>query len=130
MLLPGSPVAAARGRLESWAKENGVDLTIRFETSDSVATARTGPAWDAAVRTLELDPAKAEVGPYILTASYTSSSYLRARGYRAYGLSPFCINIVDSGHAHQPNERISLPFFVEGVERMKRIVREFATSPG
>jgi acetylornithine deacetylase/succinyl-diaminopimelate desuccinylase-like protein len=128
-LLPGSPVATARVEMERWARERGLALKVRFQTGDSVASPRSGRAWDALIRSLELDPTRADVGIYILSASYTSSSYLRAHGYRSYGVSTFSINVFDASHAHQPNERIHLPFFVEGVERMKRIVREFATSP-
>jgi acetylornithine deacetylase/succinyl-diaminopimelate desuccinylase-like protein len=128
-LLPGSPVKGARAEMERWAGERGVGMRVRFQTADSVPSPRTGLAWDALVRSLELDPLRAEVGIYILSASYTSSSYLRAHGYRSYGVSTFSINVFDASHAHQPNERIHLPFFIEGVERMKRIVREFATSP-
>ncbi len=128
-LLPGSSVKAARVEMERWAADRGLPLKVRFATDDSVVCPRTGPAWDALVRSLELDPVQGDVGIYILTGSYTSSSYLRARGYRSYGVSTFAVNIFDAGHAHQPNERIHLPLFVEGVERMKRIIREFATSP-
>ena len=129
MLLPGSPVKAARAEMERWAAERGLALQVRFATDDSVASPRTGRVWEALVRSLELDPARADVGIYILTASYTSSSYLRAHGYRSYGVSTFTINVFDAAHAHHPDERIHLPFFVEGVSRMKRIVREVATSP-
>lgn len=128
-LLPGGSVKAARAEMERWASERGLTLKVRFATDDSVVSPRTGPAWDALVRSLELDPVRADVGIYILTASYTSSSYLRAHGYRSYGVSTFAINVFDAAHAHHPDERIHLPLFVEGVERMKRIVREFATSP-
>ena len=39
------------------------------------------------------------------------------------------VSINDASKIHHPNERIILPYFVEGVERMKRILLEFATAP-
>ena len=80
---------------------------------------------------LALDPveATAEVGPYVLTGSYTNLSYLRARGMRAYGVSPFKVNILDAVTIHSKNERIYLPSLVDGVARTKRVVREYALQP-
>ena len=127
--LPGSLVKDGRAEMERWAAEEGVSLRVRFQTADSIPSPRTGAAWEALIRSLELDPVRADVGIYLLSASYTSSSYLRAHGFRSYGVSTFSINVFDAAHAHPPNERIHLPFFVEGVERMKRILREFATAP-
>ena len=46
---------------------------------------------------------------------------------RAYGVSIFNVNIYDAAKIHHENERIILPYFVEGAERMARILREFAT---
>ena len=71
----------------------------------------------------------APVGPYILSGQYTSSEGIRARGLRAYGVSPFAVSIYDALTIHHENERISLPFFVDGIERMRRILFEFATAP-
>jgi acetylornithine deacetylase/succinyl-diaminopimelate desuccinylase-like protein len=126
-LLPGSPAKENLAWLEGFAKEYGLRSSVRFVTPDSVTSPESGRAWNALVTVLSLDPEKAQVGVYVLTISYTNSAYLRARGYRAYGISPFNVSINDAAKIHHLNERIILPYFVEGVERMKRIVREFAT---
>ena len=128
-LLPGSSVQLRYEELRGWAKEHGLALRVHFLTDDAVPSDRTGRVWDVLNRVLGLDPERAPVGIYILNGSYTTSSYLRPRGFRVYGVSPFNLNIVEAGKIHNPNERISLPTYVEGVERMERIVREFATSP-
>ena len=128
-LLPGSPVKESLLQLEGWIKEHGLTSRPHFVTYDSVASPETGPAWDALDLVLTLDPEKAEVGTYVLTGAYTNSSYVRAHGLRAYGISPFNVNINDATKIHNTNERIILPYFVEGVARMERIVREFATRP-
>ena len=128
-LLPGRSVQAAKGQLEAWASAGGLGVRTRFVTRDAQFSPQEGPAWEALVRALQLDPVQAEVGTYLLSGAYTNSNFLRAEGYRSYGVSPFAINIYDAARAHGPNERIHMPAFLEGVERMKRIVREFATSP-
>jgi acetylornithine deacetylase/succinyl-diaminopimelate desuccinylase-like protein len=127
-LLPGSSSADYLKKLDGWLEERSLTRSIRFITPESVATPETGPAWDALQTALRLDPTRADVGIYVLPASYTNSAYLRAHGYRAYGISPFNVNINDAGKIHHINERMLLPNFVEGVERMVRILREFATA--
>ncbi len=128
-LLPGSSTKENLAWLEGFVKEHGLASTVRFVTPDSAASPTSGRAWDALQTVLSLDPEKAQVGVYVLSISYTNSAYLRARGYRAYGISPFNVGINDAAKIHHVNERIILPYFVEGVERMKRILREFATCP-
>lgn len=128
-LLPGSSVTRAEAETDGWLAARGLTKRIVLKTDDAVASPEEGPAWRAAVETLALDPAHAPVGPYVLSGQYTTSSFLRAHGLRAYGVSPFAINLFDASTIHHENERISVPFFLEGVERMKRIVREFATAP-
>jgi len=127
--LPGTSVAAAEADLDRLLAARGLSKRIVLKTDDSVASPAEGPAWRAVAEVLALDPSHAPVGPYVLSGQYTSSSFLRARGLRAYGISPFAVNYFDAASIHHANERISLPFYLEGVERMRRIVFEFATAP-
>jgi acetylornithine deacetylase/succinyl-diaminopimelate desuccinylase-like protein len=128
-LLPGSSVAAAEAELDGWLAARGLSKRMVLKTDDSVASPAEGPAWRAAAEVLALDASHAPVGPYVLSGQYTSSSFLRARGLRAFGISPFAVNYFDAASIHHANERINLPFYLEGVERMRRIVFEFATAP-
>jgi len=129
-LLPGSPVERRLAELRQWAASRRVTLKVRFVTADSVASPRTGRAWETLRNVLSLDPVEdADVGPYVLSGSYTNLSYLRARGIRAYGVSPFAVNIMDAVTIHSKNERIYLPALVDGVARTTRIVREYALQP-
>jgi acetylornithine deacetylase/succinyl-diaminopimelate desuccinylase-like protein len=98
-------------------------------TADCVPSPAEGRAYQAVADVFGLDPDRAPVGPYILSSQYTSSEGIRARGIRAYGVSPFAVSIYDAQTIHHENERISLPFFVDGIERMRRILFEFATAP-
>ncbi|MCM3875200.1 MAG: hypothetical protein NEA02_02155, partial [Thermoanaerobaculia bacterium] len=127
-LLPGSPVASARIELEGWARARGFGFRRIFETHDCVSSPTEGNAYRAVATVFGLDPESAPVGPYILSGQFTSSAGIRAR-LRTYGVSPFAVSIYDASTIHHVNERISLPFFVEGIERMRRILLEFATAP-
>lgn len=129
-LLPGR---TARGRWEEmrgWAAPLGVELRLRHITADSVPAERKGRAWETLHTVLALDPVEdADVGPYVLTGSYTNVAYLRQRGLRGFGVSPFAVNLMDAVTIHTSNERISLPAFLDGVDRTTRIVREYALQP-
>ncbi len=128
-LLPGSSVSAAEAELDGWLAARGLTKRVVLKTDDCLASPAEGPAWRAVTEVFALDAAHAPVGPYVLSGQYTSSSFLRARGLRAYGVSPFAVSYFDASSIHHANERIGLAFYLEGVERMRRIVFEFATAP-
>jgi hypothetical protein len=129
-LLPGRSALGRWEEMQVWANRHRVRLRLRHLTSDSVPTARKGRAWETLLTVLALDPVEhAEVGLYVLTGSYTNSSYLRPRGLRAFGVSPFAVNIYDARTVDNPNERIFLPAYIDGVDRTARIVREYALAP-
>jgi len=128
-LLPGSSVAAAEAELDGWLGARHLTKRVVLRTDDCVASPAEGPAWRAVTEVFGLDPAHAPVGPYVLSGQYTSSSFLRARGLRAFGVSPFAVSYFDATTIHHHSERMVVPFYLEGLERMKRIVFEFATAP-
>jgi acetylornithine deacetylase/succinyl-diaminopimelate desuccinylase-like protein len=130
MLLPGSSVAANREELLGWARARGLRTRDHLVTYDAVAAPATGRAWEAASTVFGLDTVEpAPVGIYVLNGSFTSSSLLRARGWRAFGISPFNVNYFDAAKIHNVNERISLSRYVEGVERLRQFVAEYALAP-
>jgi len=129
-LLPGRSPRESRDELVGWARERGLGTRDHVVTCEAVPSAATGRAWEALHTVFGLDEKEpAPVGLYILNGSFTSSSLLRARGWRAFGISLFSVNFNDSTKIHASNERISLPHFIEGVERMRRIVFEYALAP-
>lgn len=130
MLLPGSSVAANHDELVGWARERGLATRDDLVTFDAVPSAATGRAWEALGTVLGLDRYdSAPIGIYILNGSYTSSPFLRTRGFRVFGVSPFRVNFFDAAKIHNPNERISLPYYLEGVDRVRRFVAEYALAP-
>ncbi len=130
LLLPGTSLAANESELAGWGREHGLAMHVLFRTPDAVAAPASGRAWETLGDVLRLDPFEpAVVGIYVLNGQYTSSPILRARGIRALGVSPFNVNLFDAAKIHNPNERISLPHFLEGVERIRRFVFEYALAP-
>ncbi|MBK6405948.1 MAG: hypothetical protein IPF66_13405 [Holophagales bacterium] len=117
--------------MQAWAARYRVRLRLVSLMPDSVPVERKGRAWETLRTVLTLDPVeRADVGPYVLTGSYTNSSYLRLRGgVRAFGVSPFALNLLDAVTVHSKNERISLPAYIDGIGRTARIVREYALAP-
>ena len=130
-LLPGRSVKGRWEEMQRWAAPFRVRLRLRFLSPESRPSPRSGRAWETLHTVLALDPLEreADVGPYVLSGSYTNSSWLRLNGIRTYGVSPFAVNINDAVTIHGKNERIYLPAFIDGVERTKRVVREYALAP-
>lgn len=129
-LLPGRSAQGRWKEMQAWGASSHVRLGLRHITPDSAPAARKGRAWETLHTVLALDPVdRADVGPYVLTGSYTNSAYLRLKGIRAYGVSPFAVNLMDALTIHSHSERIYLPAFLDGVDRTARVVREYAMQP-
>ncbi len=129
-LLPGSSTRAAREEVVTWARERGLKVRDHVVTYDAIPSEPAGRAWEALQTALLFDShERAPVGIYVLSGSFTSSSLLRARGLRAFGVSPFNVGLNDAAKIHGPNERISLPHFIDGVERIRQFVYEYALAP-
>jgi acetylornithine deacetylase/succinyl-diaminopimelate desuccinylase-like protein len=130
LLLPGASVAASEAEVAGWVRDRHLSMRVLFRTPDAVAAKEGGRAREALRDVMELDRYEpAVVGTYVLNGQYTSSPILRSRGIRALGISPFNVNLFDAAKIHNPNERISLPHFLEGVERVHRFVFEYALAP-
>jgi acetylornithine deacetylase/succinyl-diaminopimelate desuccinylase-like protein len=69
-----------------------------------------------------------QVGPIVLATATTDSRYLRTRGIVAYGLWPFPVDFFQSTGIHGADERVRLDWFVDGVNLVRGLVREYATT--
>lgn len=63
------------------------------------------------------------VGPYLLPWSGSDARFFRAAGIPAYGFSPFLLVAADTFTAAEPNERMAIDAFVDGVALYERAVR-------
>ena len=68
----------------------------------------------------------APVGTEILNRWFNDSRFLRKRGIAAYGIDPFPVDYFQSETIHQPNERIRVDYFQQGVEFLRRVVAKYA----
>ncbi|GAC1399639.1 MAG: hypothetical protein NVSMB68_14910 [Thermoanaerobaculia bacterium] len=69
---------------------------------------------------------RAPVGTEILNRSFNDSRFLRLRGIVAYGVSPFPVDYYQSETIHQPDERIRVDYFQQGVAFLRQVVEEYA----
>ncbi|HEX9798902.1 MAG TPA: M20/M25/M40 family metallo-hydrolase [Thermoanaerobaculia bacterium] len=99
---------------------DGVTVETHLATSPSPPSPAGTAAWRAVERAVG---GGAPLVP-VLVAGMTDSRYLRASGIAAYGFSPFEIEALEMRRVHGADERIALDRFADGVERMRRVVRE------
>ena len=67
----------------------------------------------------------APAGTEILNRWFNDSRFLRKRGIAAYGIDPFPVDYFQSETIHQPNERIRVDYFQQGVEYLRSVVFKF-----
>ena len=84
------------------------------------------PVMRAIAEQLRAEHPGAPSGPFFLPATGTDSRFLRARGIPSYGFSPFYILTTDTVHVDNPNERIALPGYSQGVGFYQRLVERIA----
>ena len=60
----------------------------------------------------------------------TTSVLFRRAGIPAYGYSPILMNITDEVRRHGNDERVFLRDYVNGVEILDQVVKEYAFFPG
>lgn len=101
-----------------------VDVEVLLESPESPPS----PTDDPLYRCLEgaLLPEGSPVVPAFIPG-VTDSRYFRERGIPAYGFSPFIIDSFDLMGIHGADEKIPVERFLEGVERMVRVVRACVT---
>lgn len=122
-LLPDSPADAMRKRIEEAVGKDGkVEVLL---TSEPVAASPTDTdLYRVLAKVLREAEPESNVAP-VVGVGTTDSRYFRARGITAYGIMPFKVNYYDADSVHAGDERIRARFFAEGVQLMRRIVREF-----
>lgn len=122
-LLPDSSPEEMRKRIEEAVGTDG-----KVEVLLSSGTIAASPVDTELYRVLgkvfrESAPGS-NVAP-VVGVGTTDSRWFRARGIPAYGIMPFKVNYYDADSVHAADERIRSRFFAEGVQVMRRIVREF-----
>jgi acetylornithine deacetylase/succinyl-diaminopimelate desuccinylase-like protein len=123
-LLPDTDQEAFLQRLGTALGER-IDIEVQLSTpptpASSIETAVYRSLHDALAGEPK-EPLRAPVIPSFILGT-TDSRYLRQRGIPAYGFSPFLFDADDLRGIHGSDEAIRVTTFLDGVERMRRVVR-------
>jgi acetylornithine deacetylase/succinyl-diaminopimelate desuccinylase-like protein len=65
-------------------------------------------------------------GVQVLYTSWTDSRFLRQHGIDCYGVCPYPVDIYQSNSIHHADERIRLDGFMEGIDFVRTVLREWA----
>jgi len=121
-LLPDTDAEAFVERLRQ-ALGPRLEVEVLLTSPAAPASPVDHPLYRAAA---EVFAEEGDVVPSFISG-FTDSRYLRDRGIATYGVSPFLVEPQLLRGIHGPDERIEVEDFRAGVERMKRIVRAYAT---
>jgi hypothetical protein len=105
------------------------DRGIAFEefvTPTARITPAGTPAFKSIVRAHEAMYPGIPVFPYLQGSSYTEASLFRDRGLLCYGIVPVRYNIYDSLNMNLYDERVYLPYFLDGFDFSEALVRSLA----
>jgi len=121
--LPGSSLEEALAD----TLEPGLGAGLTYNLRPVGGAGEASPVAHPAFRTLAAVVAAkypgVHVGPYLLPWSYSDARLFRAAGIPSYGFSPFLLVAADTFTAAQPNERMAIDAFVEGVALYEEAVR-------
>ena len=127
---PGVPPERYLDRIVKAAAELKIDVIDRVSSGPTTAS----PYPTDFTRLLERVTAArypgVPFGPSPGSGGMTTTVYFRQKGIPAYGYSPIAFNITDTSRRHNNDERIFLRDYVEGVELMSEVLKEFAFYPG
>ncbi len=122
-LLPDTDAEAFVERLRL-ALGPRVEVEVLLTSPAAPASPVDHPLYRAAA---EVFAEEGDVVPSFISG-FTDSRFLRHEGIATYGVSPFLVEPQLLRGIHGPDERIDVEDFRAGVERMKRIVRAYATA--
>jgi acetylornithine deacetylase/succinyl-diaminopimelate desuccinylase-like protein len=77
-------------------------------------------------REIRVEYGPVAVGTEVLSTSVNDSRFLRPRGLICYGFLPFPADFYQSQSIHGVDERVTLDWFTQGVQLMRRVVVGFA----
>jgi acetylornithine deacetylase/succinyl-diaminopimelate desuccinylase-like protein len=112
------------------ARELGVRTTLSFDGGLTSASPYPTPFTELLRRVTQAHFPGVPFGPIPVFSAYTTSVFLRQKGFPTYGYSSIPMNITDAVRRHGDNERIYLRDYVNGVALFEDVLEEFALNPG
>ena len=127
-VLPGDdPVEERKRVVPDWMLW-GADWTLDTTPSADHGSPTDQPVFEAIQTLLHERYPKIPSGPFFLPRTATDSRYFRMAGIPSYGFSPFFILTPDTLTGANPNERIALPGYSEGVSLYSELVSRIVTT--
>ena len=121
-LLPGSDPEEVRRRLVPDELLTGLTLMRGEPGPLHRGSPLDHPLFRTATDVLRSHDPDVTVGPIFLPWTATDARFFRTAGIPTYGFSPFLFFSSETSHLAGPNERVSLPGYVVGVELYKELV--------
>lgn len=121
-ILPHQDPLEARARLLPPWWTWGLSEVYFDEGGSSSGSSLVHPVFTGILDVLAREMPNAPSGPFFLPWSATDSRFVRAHGIPSYGFSPFLIFNTDTLKIGQPNERLGLWGYVQGVELYSEVV--------
>jgi len=112
------------------ATKHGVKTTLSFSGGVTSASPYPTEFTELLKRVTQAHFPGVPFGPIPVYSAYTTSVFLREKGFPTYGYSSIPMNITDTVRRHGSNERIYLRDFLRGVDLLRDVLEEFALNPG
>ncbi|HYL04876.1 MAG TPA: M20/M25/M40 family metallo-hydrolase [Thermoanaerobaculia bacterium] len=122
-MLPGLRAADVRDQLLPPWLMHGLAVSLDEVPGSPLPSPTSHPAFREILTTLKTEYPDFRAGPFFLSWTATDSRFFRAAGVPSYGFSPFFIMSTDTYQVDAPNERLTLPGFLQGVELYGKLVR-------
>ena len=123
-VLPGLDIETVRRELVPDWMLWGVDWRLFREPAADHGSPVDHAAFKAIIEGIQRRYPEATVGPYFLPRTATDARFYRRLGIPSYGVSPFLILTPDTMTGNNPDERIALPAYADGVEMYSQLVEE------
>ncbi len=123
-VLPGLDVEQARRELVPDWMLWGVDWRLLREPAADHGSPVDHPAFRTIIEGIEERFPQATVGPYFLPRTATDARFYRRGGIPSYGFSPFLLLTPDTLTGNNPDERIALPAYLDGVKMYSELVEQ------
>jgi acetylornithine deacetylase/succinyl-diaminopimelate desuccinylase-like protein len=107
----------------------GVKITHFFDGGLTSASPYPTPFTELLRRVTQTHFPGVPFGPIPVFSAYTTSVFLRQKGFPTYGYSSIPMNITDAVRRHGNNERVYLRDYVNGVALFEDVLEEFALNP-
>jgi len=127
---PGVDPGPFLDRVEEKARASSIRVVDRLSSGPTSPSPFPTPFTELLKRVSQAFHPGVPFGPVPTYGGMTTSVLFRRAGIPAYGYSPILMNITDEVRRHGNDERVFLRDYVDGVEIMDQVLKEYAFFPG